>query len=58
MSSIGKTILMIGICLMLGGCSFHFKASEVEVDTESKDVQSNRTYELEKVMLFEALAKK
>lgn len=49
MSSLGKTILIVLVCLCLGGCTIHFKASEVEFDAERQRVDQNHTYELEKV---------
>jgi hypothetical protein len=53
MASLGKTILIVLILVALGGCTIHFKASEVELDAERQRVETNRTYELEKVVFFE-----
>lgn len=49
MASLGKTIFVIVLLVCLGGCTIHFKASEVELDTERQRVESNASYELEKV---------
>lgn len=52
MVSLGKTIIIVVLCFCLGGCTIHFKASEVEFDAERQRVKSNQTYELEKVDLL------
>lgn len=53
MVSFGKKVLVLVILLCLGGCTIHFKASEVELDAERQRVETNHTYELEKVVFFE-----
>lgn len=52
MASLGKTILIVLILAVLGGCTIHFKAKELEVEVEPQRVEHNRTYELEKIELF------
>ncbi len=37
------------VVFLLSGCTLHFKASELELDAERQRVETNRTYELEKV---------
>lgn len=49
MASLGKTVFVIVLLVCLGGCTIHFKASEVELDTEQSRYQDNHSYELEKV---------
>lgn len=49
MSSLGKTIRVLAIVVLAGlllcqGCTMHFKATDVELET-----QRNATYELESV---------
>lgn len=42
----GKILILILICLLLSGCTLHFKATDLEVDAERQRVQDNTTYDL------------
>lgn len=52
MSFLGKVITIV-ICLLLSGCTLHFKATDLEVDAERQRVQHNTTYKLEDVALLQ-----
>jgi len=45
--SLGKTILIIVLLTFLQGCTLHFKATDVELQTEQPRSQRNITYGLE-----------
>lgn len=40
------------VVILLQGCTLHFKATDVELDTEARDQQSNKSYDLAAVSLF------
>lgn len=46
---LGKVILIVAVAVMLGGCTFNFKAKELEVQSETKDPLDSRSYELESI---------
>ncbi len=46
-------VIAIAALLFLGGCTFHFKATDVELDSERQRVEKNLTYELEKVAFLD-----
>jgi len=48
-----RVVFVLLVLAVIGGCTFHFKASELEVDTETKEEQVNTKYELEKVVLLD-----
>lgn len=52
LASLGKTILVVIILTCLASCTLHFKATDLEVDADRQRVQTNDTYELEKVAFF------
>ena len=45
-------IVLSVIMICFTGCTFHFKATDLEMDAERQRVQSNATYELEKVVFL------
>lgn len=47
MSTLGKTIIII-VLLTISGCTLHFKASEVELESHG-----NTTYELDRIAFIE-----
>lgn len=52
MRRITKTLVMVIMLGVLGGCTIHFKAKEIELETDGQKVERNHTYELEKVEFF------
>lgn len=58
MATLGKTIFVIVVLLCLSGCTFHFKATDLEIDAERQRVENNVTYELEKVSFLHGEAGK
>jgi len=49
MARLSMIICWLLLAVLLSGCTIHFKATELELDAKTKDVEVNRTYELEKV---------
>lgn len=53
MARLGRMIMVMVVCAVLGGCTLHFKAKELELDAERQRIQNNVTYELQSAGLFD-----
>lgn len=50
MSLVSAVLLFV---ILSQGCTLHFKAEKLEVESERQRVMSNKTYNLEKIELFD-----
>lgn len=51
MNFLGKMIIIV-VCLLLSGCTLHFKGKDIEFDAERQRVQDNSTFELTDIVLL------
>lgn len=52
MKKITSLIVLILLLASLPGCVVHFKAKELELETERQRVEVDRAYQLEKVVIL------
>ncbi len=53
MTVVGRMIILAVLVVLLSSCTIHFKGKDIELDVERQRVDSNHTYQLEKICLFD-----
>ena len=53
MATMGKMIIIVGLAVLLSGCTIHIKAEKLELEGERQRVQFEQTYRLKLAGLFD-----